>query len=379
MSSVRARQPAIVGVGQLNYAALYASKVPNDAISLGAQALSLAIEDCGIAKGDIDGLITSRIPYTVTADALGLKNLWLINELEGSGRMSGVAVQYAAAMIETGQAEVVALVYGNNGRSSAMAYGGEAFPNSTSIYNHYQGMTSPGAAVAMMYRRYQHEFGIADGALANFAINNRRNAALNAGAVMRNPITVDDYMAARFIAAPLRMLDYCIINDGGVCLIMTTMERARDLAKRPVVLAATATRGETSGHYWSRDFFFGNARQAADRLHRQAGFVPEDIDVLQVYDNFTPAIAFGLEGFGFAARGEATAWATLDQIGLGGRQPINTAGGHTGESYMQGWGHHVEAVRQLRGECGERQVPGANTAQYICISPIVSSHILAGA
>lgn len=379
MDSVRARQPAIVGVGQLDYAALYESKAPNDAISLGAQALALAIEDSGIAKGEIDGLLTSRIPYGVTADALGLKNLWLINELEGSGRMCGVAVQYAAAMIESGQAEMVALVYGNNGRSAAMAYGGEPLPNPTSIYNQYQGLTSPGASVAMMYRRYQHEFGVEDGALANFAINNRRNAALNPSAVMRKPITADDYMAARFIAEPLRKLDYCIINDGGVGLIMTTMERARDLAKRPVTLAATAARGETSGHYWSRDFYYANARQAADRLHRQAGFAPEDIDVLQVYDNFTPAIVFGLEGFGFAPRGEATAWASLEQIGLGGRQPMNTAGGHTGESYMQGWGHHVEAVRQLRGECGARQVPDANIAQYICISPIVSSLILVGA
>lgn len=319
MNSLRARQPAIVGVGQLDYSALFASKVPNDAISLGAQALSLAIADSGIAKDEIDGLITSRIHYGVAADAFGLKNLWLVNELEGSGRMSGVAVQYAAAMIETGQAEAIALVYGNNGRSAAMAYGGEALPNPTSIYNHYQGMTSAGAAVAMMYRRYQHEFGVRDGALANFAINNRHNAALNPGAVMRKAITVDEYMAARFIAEPLRLLDYCIINDGGVALIMTTMERARDLARRPVAIAATAARGETSGHYWSRDFYYANARRVADRLHHQAGFAPGEIDVLQIYDNFTPAIAFGLEGFGFAPRGEATAWAGLDQIGLGGR------------------------------------------------------------
>lgn len=379
MNSVRARQPAIVGVGQLDYAALFASNTPNDAISLGAQALSLALADCGVVKDEIDGLITSRIHYGVAADAFGLKDLWLINEVEGSGRMSGVAVQYAAAMIESGRAETIALVYGNNGRSATMAYGGDALPNPTSIYNHYQGMTSAGAAVAMMYRRYQYEFGVKDGALANFAINNRNNALLNPGAVMRKPITVDDYMAARFIAEPLRLLDYCIINDGGVALIMTTIERARDLAKRPIAIAASAARSETFGHYWSRDFFYGNARRVANRLHRQAGFEPSDIDVLQIYDNFTPAIAFGLEGFGFAPRGQATAWASLDQIGLGGRQPINTAGGHTGESYMQGWGHHVEAVRQLRGECGARQVPGASVAQYICISPIISSHILVGA
>jgi acetyl-CoA acetyltransferase len=188
----------------------------------------LALADCGVVKDEIDGLITSRIHYGIAADAFGLKDLWLINEVEGSGRMSGVAVQYAAAMIESGRAETIALVYGNNGRSAAMAYGGDALPNPISIYNHYQGMTSAGAAVAMMYRRYQYEFGVKDGALANFAIS-----LLNPRAVMREPITIDDYMAARFIAEPLRLLDYCIINDGGLALIMTTIERARDLAKSP--------------------------------------------------------------------------------------------------------------------------------------------------
>jgi acetyl-CoA acetyltransferase len=282
-------------------------------------------------------------------------------------------------MIETGQAETIALVYGNNGRSAAMTYGGEAGSDPTSIYNQYHGMTSAGAAVAMMYRRYQHEFGVADGALAPLAVNNRRNAALNPGAVMREPISVDEYMAGRFIAEPLRLFDYCIINDGAVAIIVTTLERARDLRKRPVEIAATIARTEMSNHYWSRDFFYANARQVADRLHQKAGFAPSEIDILQVYDNFTPIILFSLEGFGFAERGQGTQWSTLAQIGLDGRQPINTAGGHTGESYMQGWGHHVEAVRQIRGECGDRQAKKADVAQYICVSPIITSHILVGA
>jgi acetyl-CoA acetyltransferase len=230
----------------------------------------------------------------------------------------------------------------------------------------------------MMYRRYQHEFGIGDGALASLAINNRHNAALNPGAVMQKPISFDEYMASRFVAEPLRLFDYCIINDGAVAIILTTLERARDLRKRPVRIAATAARAEISNHYWSRDFFWENSRAVAKRLHDQAAFAPTGIDVLQVYDNFTPIILFSLEGFGFAKRGEGTWWATLDQIGLRGRQPLNTAGGHTGESYMQGWGHHVEAVRQIRGECGDRQASKAESVQYICVSPIITSHILVG-
>jgi len=375
----QARRPTIVGVGQLDFGALAAQRdVVNDPIALGARAFALALEDAGLAKSAIDGLVTARIPYGPSAEAFGMKDLWLINGLEGSGRMSGVAVQYAAAMIESGQADTVALVYGNNGRSAQMTYGGEAAYDPTSVYNQYHGMTSAGAAVAMLYRRYCYEFGVDDGALAPLAINNRHNAALNPGAVMKNPITFDEYMAGRYIAEPLRLFDYCIINDGAVAIIMTTIERARDLRKRPVQVAAKAARAEVSNHYWSRDFFFENSRKVAQRLGEQAGIAPADVDVLQIYDNFTPVVAFSLEGFGFAERGQGARWATLDQIGLRGRQPLNTAGGHTGESYMQGWAHHVEAVRQIRGECGERQVPEVDVAQYICVSPIITSHILVG-
>ena len=372
------RQVAVVGVGQTDFGALYAQKdAQRDQYALGAEALKLALEDAGLRKDELDGLLTSRIGYEHGADMLGMPNLRVVNGLEGSGRMSGVSFQNAVSLIETGQADVVACVYGNNGRSVQMTYGGYTV-NPTSKYDAMYGMTSPGAYVGMMYRRYQHLYGVPDGALAPIAINNRRNAVLNPVAVMREQITEEQYINSRFIADPLRLYDYCIINDGGVAVILTTLERAKDLRKRPVRVAATAAMGSLRNHYTSPDFFYSASQDVARRVYEASGYGPSDMDCVQIYDNFTPTVLFSLEGFNYVPRGEAWQWATLDRIGLTGETPINTAGGHTAESYMQGWGHHVEAVRQFRGEAGPRQVADCNIAQYICASPIVTSHVLVG-
>ncbi|MEU1598819.1 thiolase family protein [Streptomyces sp. NPDC005708] len=373
------RQVAIVGVGQTDFGALYANKdAQRDAYALGAEALKLALDDAGLCKDEVDGLLTARIGYEHGADVLGIPHPRVINGLEGSGRMSGVAVQHAVALIQSGQADVVACVYGNNGRSVKMTYSGAYSEAPTQGYDAMYGMTSPGAYVAMMYQRYRHEYGVPEGALAPLAINNRRNAALNPVAVMREELTEEQYLASRYIAEPLRLYDYCLINDGGVALILTTLERARDLAKRPVRIAATAARGDLSNYYTSTDFFFSASQDVAKRVYGMSGYGPQDMDCVQIYDNFTPTLLFSLEGFDYAPRGEAWKWATADRIARTGQTPINTAGGHTSESYMQGWAHHVEAVRQIRGETGERQVADCNIAHYICASPIVTSHVLVG-
>ncbi len=371
------RDVAIVGVGQTDFSALYAQRDDQrDAYALAAEALALALEDAGLRKDDLDGLLCSRIHYGRMADVAGLRRLRVVNTYEGSGRMSGVAVQHAASLVRNGRADVVALVYGNNGRSVQMRYGGEGSgSNPMTAYDSMYGMTSPGAYVALMYERYRQLYGAPDGALAPIAINNRANAALNPVAVMKQPITEDVYLGARYIAEPLRLYDYCIINDGGVALVLTTTDRARDLAKPSVRIAAMGSSSDLTNSYTSTDFFGQACADTADELRRH-GFGPDDVDCLQIYDNFTPVVLFSLEGFGFCKPGEAWDWVRGGRITLEGDMPVNTAGGHTGESYMQGWGHHVEAVRQVRGEAGERQVHECATVQYICASPIVTSHIL---
>ena len=369
---------AIVGVGTTAFGARYRDLDPElTAYELAAEAFSNALEDAGLKKEDVDGLVGARVPsYARMADVLGLRHPHIINTYEGSGRMSGVALQTAVMAVATGMADTVACVYGNNGRSVGARYGGDAGAETTAIYDAMYGMTSPGAYVAMMYRRYQHLYGAPDDALAPLAINNRKNGALNPNAVMQKPITYEEYVAARFIAEPLRLFDYCLINDGGVAFIVTSAERARDLRKPPVYISGTAATGDLTNYYTSDDFFYAACKDVADRTYAAAGVGPKDVDCAQIYDNFTPTIFFSLEAFGHCERGEAWRWVEDGRIELGGELPINTSGGHTAESYMQGWALHVEAVRQLRGEADKRQVPDCELVQYICASPIVTSHIL---
>jgi acetyl-CoA acetyltransferase len=376
-------QIAVVGVGQTDFRSMYLEKgVKRDANGLAAEALRLALEDAGLEKNEVDGLFCSRVNYNRIADVVGIHRPHFVQELEGSGRMSGVALQNAVALIASGAAEVVACVYGNNGRSAQMKYGGEGGgegDESTAGYDAMFGMTSPGAYVSMMYRRYRALYGAPDDSLAPLAINNRRNASLNPQAVFQDPLTFDQYMNSRFVAEPLRLYDYCLINDGGVAFIVTSMERARTLRKPPVRIAATAGIAELTNFYTSEDFFYEASNEVAKRVYNQSGLRPEQMDALQVYDNFLPTILFTLEGFEHAERGRAWQWIRDHNIGYDGDRPMNTSGGHTSESYMQGWALHVEAVRQIRGEAGARQVENCEAVQYMCASPIVTSHVFTAA
>ncbi len=368
---------AIVGVGTTDFRALYRDLDPErSAYDLGIQAFKAALDDAGLKKEDIDGLLVSRIPsYGRTATMLGLPNLKNVNVTEGGGRQSGLTLQIAANWVYSGLANYVACMYGNNGRSVGATYGGGEAEGAGS-YGGFFGMTSPGAELAMMWRRYQHKYGVGKEALAAITIAHRKHAAFNPNAVMYGrPLSLEDYMNARFIAEPLCLYDYCLINDGGVCFIVTSAERAKALKKPPVYISGTATCSALDNFYAQEDLFEAPLASIASRLYPAAGVTRKDIDFAEIYDNFTPTVAFGLEGYGFAPKGEVTGWVQGGRIELGGELPIGTSGAHTSESYMQGWALHVETVRQLRGECGERQVKGAEIGQYICTAPISVSHI----
>lgn len=368
---------AIAGVGSTSYAALRDRDPERTSYDLGARAFTEALADAGLRKDAIDGLVVTRIPdYGRMASVLGLNHLKFANVFQGAGRMAGMAVQYAALAVAAGLADVVACIYGNNGRSVGATYGGEADRPQSASYDALYGMTSPGAYVAHMFRRHQFMYGTPAETLGAVSINDRTNAALNPAAVMRSPITMDDYLNSRYIAEPLRLLDYCLINDGGVCLIVTTAERARDLRHPPVLISATAAAAELTDHYTVPDFFQRPLQSMADRIYRDAGIDQRDIDLLEIYDNFTPTVLFSLEGMGFCAPGESKDFITTERIGLTGELPINTSGGHLSESYMQGWALLAELVRQLRGECGPRQAPNVTAGQYICAAPLCNSIIM---
>jgi acetyl-CoA acetyltransferase len=227
-----------------------------------------------------------------------------------------------------------------------------------------------------MARRHMALYGTTSDQLGAIAKTFRDHAALNPAAVMRTPYTLADYHASRFICEPLHLLDYCLINDGGVALILTSAERARDLARPPVYLRgygmASALTGST---FPPDDFWRGPMRQAGGESFRMAGVTQKDVSALMIYDNFTPTVLFSLEGYGYCGEGESGPFAAAGNLALGARYPTNTSGGHLSESYMQGWALNVEAVLQTRGECGARQVQNCRLAHYMAASPVVTSII----
>lgn len=365
---------AVAGVGNTEYGRL-PDKDPYD---LGAAALLDALADCGLKVADIDGLIVNRIPdYQKFAEMVGLAPRFACST-PGQGRMSGVSIEIAASAIAAGLADTIALVYGNNGRSAGDAYGGATDRYGSGGAGQWfpYGMTSPGAVHAMMFQRHAHLYGTTSKQLASVSVAFRKHAALNPGAVMRDPITVEDHQNSRFIAEPLHIYDYCLINDGGVAIILTRADRARDMRKKPVYVRGFAQAADlVASTFPSEDFWYGAMSRAAAEVYRMADVTCENMDALMVYDNFSPTVLFSLEGFGFCKVGESGEWVQDGRLELGGQFPTNTSGGHLSESYMQGWALNVEAVRQVRGECGERQVGDARLVQYMCAAPLLTAII----
>jgi acetyl-CoA acetyltransferase len=374
---------AVVGVGETDYPDDYRRVRKegrrNDPYALGATALKRALADAGLGKSDVDGLIVGpTLAYERMAEILDLNPRWA-----GTGDAANALLQGALA-IAAGLAEVVALVYGNAQNSLGTAYGGpDAMGGNLYLsYVYYApwGLTSQGGLYALMTQRYMALTGLTSRDLGQVSVAQRQWAHLNPRAIMRTPITLDDYLTSRFIAEPLHLYDYCLINDGGVALVITDAERARDLAKPPVyILGFAQATALTDSTVPPADFWREPLGRVADDVYAMAGVGRQDVDALMIYDNFSPTVVFTLEGFGFCPVGEGTRWVQGGRLALGGEYPTNTSGGHLSESYMQGWGLNVEAVRQLRGECGARQVPGAQVIQYMCATAVATSIIYSNA
>lgn len=363
---------AIAGVGHTDWVEDYRrvrnGEKPFDSYGYATLAFKRALDDAGLRREDIDGLIVGpTTAYERMGEVLNIDPRW-------GGQADAVQAVFQAVMaIKSGLAEVVALVYGNDQRSAAVQYGGpEAMGGGaflSYVYHSPWGLTSQGALYALMFQRYKELWQASERDLGQVAVGQRQWASLNPNAIMRKPITLEDYMAADYIAQPLRLNDYCLINDGGVALIVMEASRARKTAARPVFIEGMG-RSDLNHHATSlgprlMDFYRPAQQRAAEQVYAAAGVGPKDIDALLVYDSFSPHILFALEGFGFCGQGEAGRFIAEQGIGVGGKLPVNTSGGHLSESYMQGWNHQVEAVRQLRGGLGERQVPDCRHVQYV--------------
>ncbi|MEK0418503.1 MAG: hypothetical protein RI949_2509 [Pseudomonadota bacterium] len=361
---------AVVGVGTTTYGSF-----PDQSdYGLASQAFKAALDDCGLSKSAIDGMVCVRLPYYARMGAiLGLDPRWTL-QLPPHGRMSGMSIVEAMMALCSGAATHVALLYANIGRSRRVNYGGD---ENAGFWDPW-GMTSPGAAHALMFQMHMERFGTTTRQLGEVSVAFRQHACRHPQAVMRHPMTLDDHANARRIVAPLGLLDYCLINDGAVCIILTTVDRAKDLRQPPVWISGVGAQEAFSDSHISnfdRNFWFDPLQKVAQEVYGMAGVGPKDVDALMAYDNFSPTVLFSLEGLGFCKQGESGAFVEAGALGPGGRLPTNTDGGHLSNSYMQGWALNVEAVRQLRGECGERQVPNCHVVQYVGATPCCRSII----
>lgn len=365
------RGVAIIGIGETDYVGdwrrVRAGEHPADSYGYAARAFKNALADAGISRDQVDGIVVGQsTAYERLCEVVGLNVRW------GGQRDAGLAVLEACMAIESGAANIVALVYGNDQRSAGTQYGGSQPMGAdlflSYIYHAPWGLTSQGALYGLMLNRYIHETGFMLDDLGHVALAQRDAAVLNDRAIMRKPISLEDYAAAPFICEPLRLLDYCLINDGGVALILCSADLAKRLSPRPVYVEATGRfdlNTEATSLKPRFDNFYREAHQAArEQAFGLAGIDLKDIDCLQVYDSFSAHVLFALEGHGYCPPGEVGRFLREDGIGLNGRLPTNTSGGHLSESYMQGWNHQLEAVRQLRGISGARQLDDCHRVHY---------------
>jgi acetyl-CoA acetyltransferase len=327
-----------------------------------------ALADCGLRLADVDGLLSAGMgmgPMGIVqlAEYLNLKPRFL--DGTNIGGSSFVAhVSHAAAAIHAGLCSTALILYGSTAASNALAIGTglRAGADAAAGFLSPYGLTTVGG-YALVAQRHMQLHGTTSEQLAEIAVAMRRHASLNPHAKMREPITVDDVLASRMISEPLHLLDCCIISDGGGALVVTSAARARDLAKPPVLMLGC---GEAVWHQelGAPDLLAVAARESGARAFGMAGVTPSDCDLATLYDSFTITVLATLENLGFCELGEGGGFVSGGRIALGGALPVNPDGGGLSSNHpgMRGIFLVIEAVRQLRGECGPRQVADAQLA-----------------
>ena len=380
---------AICGVGQ----SAYGRRLQRSSLDLAAEAFRNAVDDAGLSPGDVDGLLVSfGSPLGADADALAFGlglDLGFYSQTWAHGRFTATCLQHAAMAVAAGFADVVACLAsvsfsgvtrpGRQRRQRGSAVGGDKDSEGAREgggghgEDPVVGMTSPGAGAALAARRYFDRFGATSEELAAIPVAFRKAAALNPAAIMREPLTVADHQASRYVCEPLRLFDYCLVNDGAACVLVTSAERAKDLAQPSVELAALLPLPAARGEFiWSwpglgvaqQDEGHWQPGPREDGLYQRGGINRADLDAFFTYDAFSFVVWPALERWGLCPLGEAAAFTQGGRIELSGELPINTHGGLLSESHVMAWNHQIEIVRQLRGQAGERQIPGARHIQW---------------
>jgi acetyl-CoA C-acetyltransferase len=338
------------------------------AYQIHAESARGALADAGLTIRDVDGFATSGVgPLGVmtVAEHLDLSPRYF--DSTSIGGSSFVAhVGHAAAAIRSGLCDVCLITYGSTASSDrfAVGTGGAAMSDPPDQFESVYGPTIVGA-YALVAQRHMHEFGTRSEQLAEIAVTMRHHASLNPAAKFREPITVADVLASRLVSSPLHLLDCCLISDGGGALVVTSAERAGDLRRKPVhVLGASeAVCHSAAGR---RDLTDIAAGQSGPRAMAMAGVTHAEVDLCMIYDSFTITVLATLENLGFCKKGEGGAFLEGGRLRFDGALPVNTDGGGLSSNHpgMRGIFLVIEAVKQLRGECGPRQV--ADCALALC-------------
>jgi acetyl-CoA acetyltransferase len=356
---------AIAGVGYTPFS----KRSGATTLTLALRAIAAALDDAGLGAHEVDGLATFRVGDSVlpmvVAQCLGIRDLCFHLDQFGGGSVSHAVVGQAALALHAGVAKTVVVYRALNARSG-FRMGGTGRPLVDAVETQYQapyGYFTPPQQFAMAARAHMHRYGTRAEHFGRIAVQQRAFAVDNERAMMRTPLSLEDYLAARFVVEPFRLYDCCLETDGAVALVLTGAERARDLRRTPVLIRGAAWGG---GHTLYSNGIVDTTRTAAadlaPRLWATAGVGPCDLDLALLYDCFSYSVLVQLEDYGFCPKGEGGAFVASGATARGGSLPVNTHGGFLSEGYVHGLNHVAEAVSQLRHDAGARQVPGAELA-----------------
>lgn len=370
---------ALVGVGASNFG----RGLPDTQLSMAATAFKAALDDAGLKREEIDGLSIHMgwplgLDYDTVAEAFGL-NVRYVNQGWTHGRFVTNALQHAVLAVSAGLATVVACVTSISfGREQDLLGGpadheGYREGGGTHGESPHYGLTSPAGGAALSLQRYLHEFSVPREKIAAVPVQIREHALRNPDAIMKQPLSVEEHQASRFIIDPLHLFDCCQMTDGAVVVLVTNKAIARDLRQRPVVVSAM--QGIRSGR---EEFIFAppglginqqvvhrNFSRPVDReIFEMSGISHKDIKGFYTYDAFSPLVLFSLERYGYCRPGEAADFVQGGTIGPGGSLPVNTNGGLLSEAHVAGWNHIREMMYQIRGTAGDRQIPDADILHW---------------
>jgi acetyl-CoA acetyltransferase len=362
------RDVAIVGVG---YSPLSRDGSPHPR-RLALTAVNDALKDAGLTGAQVDGIFEYKFGAESPgaqdmARMIGSPNLTAFADIVPNNP-SGLAGPLAGAMaVASGVCETVLAfrcLTREAGHTGGVRTGPSRIPGADQFLTPYGYLGGILMNMGMVKQRWMAQYGRGEEDFGRIAVNARRWSSLNPRAVLRDLISMDDYLSSRMISDPLRLLDCDYPINGAVATIITTAERARDLAQRPVILDSMSYgTGPQVDWLFAGDYLYGGTLACAENLWGRSSFGPDDIDVAQIYDGFTSVTLHWIEALGFCGLGEFGDWiGNGDRIGPGGSLPMNTAGGQLAEGRLHGVSFLNEAVLQLRGKCGDRQVPDASVA-----------------